>query len=62
MSGMLPSGQSVRKAVQWISDELISDESKNKMELINQASLKFDLSPLETNQLIQFYSNTQSNI
>ncbi|MCA9735689.1 MAG: hypothetical protein H6696_05155 [Deferribacteres bacterium] len=59
MSSLTPEGQNIRKAVLWISEALKEDASLSKMQLVNEASLKFALTPKETNQLIQFYSSTQ---
>lgn len=55
---MIPEGQNIRKAVQWISDELLQDSTKNKLRLVNEASIKFALTPKESNQLLQFYLNS----
>lgn len=55
MSTILPEGQNLRKAVQWISDALTQNPEKNKMQLVNEACMKFGLNPKESNQLIQFY-------
>ncbi len=55
MSTVLPEGQNLRKAVQWISDTLLQNPDKNKMQLVNDACLKFGLNPKESNQLMQFY-------
>ncbi len=42
---ILPEGEDLRKAVKWI-DEMLQDKTeKSTSELINEASIKFDLSP-----------------
>jgi len=55
MRTLLPDGQNIRKAVQWISDTLKQDPQQNKMQLITEACMKFGLNPKESNQLMQFY-------
>ena len=50
-----PEGEEIRRAVKWISEEKTYEQVKPIKELIEAACLKFDLSPLETNFLFQFY-------
>ena len=45
--GVEPEGEEIRKAVQWIADEKRSAPEKPMSELIAEACLRFDLSPLE---------------
>jgi hypothetical protein len=56
MADVLPKGQKVRKAVRWISDERINDESKKIENLIVKASSRFNLSPREEEFLHDFYA------
>lgn len=58
MSTVLPQSESLRRAVKWISEELKADENQNKMKLINDATLKFDLSPSEGEFLYNMYKST----
>lgn len=58
MSTVLPQSESLRRAVQWISEELKANENQNKMQLLNEATLKFDLSPSEGDFLYNMYKNT----
>jgi len=51
----MPKGEKVRQAVKYISSELQEDPSKSKQKLIQEACLKFNLSPLEEEALISFY-------
>ena len=44
MATIMPKGEKVRQAVKWISEEL-KEEKKNIQSLIQDASLRFDLSP-----------------
>ena len=57
MSTVLPQSESLRRAVQWISEELKLDEDQNKMKLVNEATLKFDLSPSEGDFLYNMYKS-----
>ena len=57
MGTVLPQSESLRRAVQWISEELKLDEDQNKMKLVNEATLKFDLSPSEGDFLYNMYKS-----
>jgi hypothetical protein len=56
MSAVMPSGDDIRKAVKWISDNLEGNPEQARMKLIETAVFKFDLSPLDTDFLINFFS------
>lgn len=56
MSAVIPSGEDIRKAVKWISDNLEANPEQARMKLIETAVFKFDLSPLDTDFLINFFS------
>jgi hypothetical protein len=45
----------VRLAVKFISAERMEDEKKSIRKLIQEASLKFNLSPKEEQDLVNFY-------
>ena len=57
MGTVLPQSESLRRAVKWISEELKMDENQNKMKLLNDATLKFDLSPSEGDFLLNMYKS-----
>ncbi len=57
MSQIMPEGEEIRKAIKWISDNL--DSGKTKAKLIEEAALKFDLSPAQTDFLMNFFSKKQ---
>jgi hypothetical protein len=40
-----PQGEDLRKAVKWVSEERMCDPKKNLNKLLQEAGLKFDLSP-----------------
>jgi hypothetical protein len=45
MTTVQPEGDMIRKAVKWVSDELQDHPEENRHKLIEQASVKFNLSP-----------------
>ena len=55
MPTIQPKGERIRQAVKWISTELLEDEDKALSKLIQEAALKFNLSPKEEAYLISFY-------
>ena len=50
---ILPEGEDLRKAVKWIWAEAASDPNKGLSDLIREACLKFDLSPIEAEYLLK---------
>ena len=62
MSTIMPEGDAIRKAVKWISAELQENPGKSRQKLINDAVLRFDLSPKETEFLIEFYKKGATEI
>ena len=54
MSTVIPEGESIRKAVKFISEERQSGSPLSVRQLVDQACLKFNLTPLETEYLERF--------
>ena len=54
--GILPEGEQLRRAVKWISDQRVDDSDIMLSKLIEQASLKYDLSPKDAEFLLFFFS------
>jgi hypothetical protein len=60
MGNIQPEGEDLRKAVKWISDERKYGAEKTLLKLIEKASLKFDLSPVDAEYLINFFRREES--
>jgi hypothetical protein len=60
LSDILPEGESLRRAVRWISGQLEEDPERAVMPLVNQATLRFDLTPRQAEYLIHFYRERRS--
>jgi hypothetical protein len=60
MTTVQPEGEDLRKAVKWISDERTYGAEKAVLKLIEEASLKFDLSPTDAEYLVNFFKKGQS--
>ncbi len=44
---ILPEGESLRRAVRWMSDHYRDNPNAGFSKLIDEAAIRFDLSPLE---------------
>jgi hypothetical protein len=44
---LLPHGEPLRRAIRWLSDERQENPKRPLHQLIDEAALRFDLSPLE---------------
>ena len=49
--GIQPDGEEIRKAVKWVSEERKYNPGKTINNLVEEACLKFDLSPKEADFL-----------
>ena len=61
MTGVMPKGERVRKAVKWISEEKLLDEGRELHKLITEACSRFNLSPLEEEFLQDFYAESDED-
>ncbi|RMG40354.1 MAG: hypothetical protein D6732_03290 [Methanobacteriota archaeon] len=61
MSSILPQGESVRKAVKWVSEQLEEHPDKSLMDLVNDASIRFDLDPQEQQFLVNFFRESRKS-
>jgi hypothetical protein len=50
---VFPPGESLRRAIQWISDRRREPPDLPVYKLVDEASLRFDLSPPETQFLLE---------
>lgn len=55
MATIMPEGERVRQAVKWISAERTENDPKPVAKLIQEAALRFNLSPKEEMELSHFY-------
>ena len=60
MTTVMPEGAAVRKAVQWVS-KMIEDGTKIPLPaLIEQACVRFNLSPIDSDFLNRFFRDRQA--
>ena len=55
-----PDGENLRKAVKWISDERKENPDQKAVPLVDSASMRFDLSPEDSEFLLRFVRKSQS--
>lgn len=55
MATVMPEGENIRNAIKWISAQLEENATTPLMKLIEKAALQFDLSPLDTEFLMNFF-------
>jgi len=51
--GVPPQGEALRKAIRWVSDRRQLEPQAKLAQIIDEAALRFDLTPLETEFLWQ---------
>lgn len=59
MATIQPKGEKVRQAVKWISSERLEDENRSIPKLIQEAALRFNLSPKDEEFLVSFYKEEE---
>jgi hypothetical protein len=62
MATIMPEGEAIRKAVKWISDKLLDDPKASVQKLINEAVMRFDLSPKDAVFLGDFYRKEKTGV
>ena len=55
MTTVQPEGEDLRKAVKWISEERKYNPQTRLSKLIEEACLKFDLSPMDAEYLLKSF-------
>jgi hypothetical protein len=61
MPPVMPEGAAVRKAVQWVSKMREEGTKPSLAILIEQASVRFNLSPKDSDFLNRFFSEQQAS-
>lgn len=51
MAGILPEGEKLRNAIRWVSQRRVEEPNAPVVRLVDEAGLKFDLSPAEQQTL-----------
>ncbi|MBW2602790.1 MAG: hypothetical protein JRE28_00545 [Deltaproteobacteria bacterium] len=52
--GIQPKGEDLRKAVKWVSEERKYNSEKEVKAIVQEACMKFDLSPKDADYLLRF--------
>ncbi len=56
--GIIPAGEGIRSALQWLSERRREDPAAPRLQLIEQAALQFDLTPVETEFLLSSWKES----
>lgn len=54
MSTVQPQGEALKKAIEWISEQRKKKPEISAVKLANEAALRFDLSPKDSEFLLRF--------
>ena len=60
MTTVMPEGDAIRRAVKWISAHLEEKPGLSSQKLVQDAVLRFDLSPKEAEFLMEFYRKVKT--
>jgi hypothetical protein len=60
MATIMPEAEHVQKAIKWISANLEENDNQTISSLIDKAVFKFDLSPKDTEFLMNFFRERNS--
>jgi hypothetical protein len=55
MSEIMPTGEALRRAVRYVSDQLQENADRPLLSLVDEASQRFDLTPKQSEYLLRFY-------
>ena len=58
---ILPEGEQMRKAIKWISDVRLDNPEAGLSGLIDDACLKFDLSPKDAEVILHFFGGKSAD-
>jgi hypothetical protein len=50
--GIMPQGEGLRRALRWLDDRVRDDPKADRAKLVSEASVRFDLSPVEADFLL----------
>ncbi|HOD34810.1 MAG TPA: hypothetical protein PLR20_03220 [Syntrophales bacterium] len=56
MASQLPEGEEIRRAIKWISELRETQPDRKLSKLVEEAALRFDLSPQQTDFLYNFFT------
>jgi hypothetical protein len=56
--GLVPEGESLRRALRWLDDRVKEDPRLDRARLVGEASVRFDLTPVEEEFLLANWVRT----
>jgi hypothetical protein len=59
MAGIQPEGESMRRAIRFVSEAIQDDAGRSIASILDEAALRFDLDPRQAEYLIEFYRSAR---
>ncbi len=56
---MQPEGETIRKAVKWVSEEMAYSPGRTRAQLVEEACVRFDLTPKDAEFLSRFLAERE---
>ncbi|NCC81003.1 MAG: hypothetical protein EOM04_01850 [Clostridia bacterium] len=56
---MQPKGEKLRKAINWVTETKNDFPQKEIISIVNEANMKFDLNPADSEFLIKFFRDNK---
>lgn len=61
MSDIMPEGESMRRAIRFVSDRMQEDAEQALGPVLNDAAIRFDLDPMQTEFLTNFFAKRRAD-
>jgi hypothetical protein len=55
MTTIMPEGNNLKKAITWIDETRAEKKGKTLLQLIDEAGMRFNLTPKDSDFLVRFY-------
>lgn len=52
---MFPKGEKIKNAIKWVTENKKDFPAKELISIVNEANIKFDLNPVESDFLVRFF-------
>ena len=59
MATIMPEGEEIQRAIQWVSENLEEKREQSLQKLVEKAVFKFDLSPVDAEFLASFFQKQE---
>jgi hypothetical protein len=59
---ILPEGEHLRRAMRWLSDNRLTRTNVSPLQLVGEAAVRFDLSPLEEDWMLRTLASPSEDV